>query len=160
MNKKIIAFDMDGTIADLYADPFWLPKLRSYDPTPYANAKPLVDMTLLSKYLQLCQEQGWEIYVISWLSKESTPAYDKAVIEAKMAWLQEHLPTVHFNAVHLVSYGTPKSLLIPPSAKAILFDDEYKNLTEFINSGKGSGIYPQYIFEILEGIICGAIFGG
>lgn len=33
MIKKIY-FDMDGTIANLYAVEGWLPMLRAYDPTP------------------------------------------------------------------------------------------------------------------------------
>ena len=33
---KMICFDMDGTIADLYAVPNWLDKLRAEDASPYA----------------------------------------------------------------------------------------------------------------------------
>ena len=47
--NPVFCFDMDGTIADLYADPNWLPKLRAYDPTPYINAKPLVNMSRLAR---------------------------------------------------------------------------------------------------------------
>lgn len=35
---KMICFDMDGTIADLYAVPNWLDKLRAEDASPYADA--------------------------------------------------------------------------------------------------------------------------
>ena len=35
---KMICFDMDGTIADLYAVENWLPMLRAFDPTPYEVA--------------------------------------------------------------------------------------------------------------------------
>ena len=34
---KMICFDMDGTIADLYAVPGWLEKLRAEDATPYRD---------------------------------------------------------------------------------------------------------------------------
>lgn len=27
--EKVLVLDMDGTLADLYADPEWLPKLRA-----------------------------------------------------------------------------------------------------------------------------------
>lgn len=80
---KKIWFDMDGTIADLYADPDWLPKLRAYDPTPYANAKPLLDMELLATLLNALQNKGYEICIVSWLSKKPTPTYDRLVTEAK-----------------------------------------------------------------------------
>ena len=36
---KMICFDMDGTIADLYAVDNWLAKLRAEDETPYQEAK-------------------------------------------------------------------------------------------------------------------------
>ena len=34
MKTKMVVFDMDGTIADLYAVPNWLQMLRAEDPTP------------------------------------------------------------------------------------------------------------------------------
>ena len=36
---KMICFDMDGTIADLYGVDGWLEKLRAYDATPYLTAE-------------------------------------------------------------------------------------------------------------------------
>ena len=36
---RTIWWDMDGTIANLYAVNDWLPKLRSEDPSPYAEAE-------------------------------------------------------------------------------------------------------------------------
>ena len=88
-----INFDMDGTIADLYANPNWLPMLRAFDPTPYATAKPLLRLNILARKLNELQKQGYEIAIISWLSKESNPAYDEAVTATKMAWLAEHQPS-------------------------------------------------------------------
>ena len=48
---KMIIFDMDGTIADLYSVNNWLDKLRAFDVTPYKNAKPLYDMEILKLVL-------------------------------------------------------------------------------------------------------------
>ena len=45
----MICFDMDGTIADLYAVDNWLAKLRAEDETPYAEAAPMWDMTALAE---------------------------------------------------------------------------------------------------------------
>ena len=73
MEKKIW-FDMDGTIADLYGDPDWLAKLIAYNPEPYAKAMPLLNMSLLARYLNKLQKQGYEICIVSWLSKNSTEA--------------------------------------------------------------------------------------
>ena len=45
---KVICWDMDGTIANLYGVDNWLNKLDTYDPSPYAEAPPMWDMGRLS----------------------------------------------------------------------------------------------------------------
>ena len=121
-----IWFDMDGTIADLYGVENWLPMVRANDPTPYLVARPLVNLSALARMLNRLQKQGYEIGVISWLSKTGTPAYDAAVTAAKYAWLSKHLPSVDFDEIHVVPYGTPKQVFAH-SDNDILFDDEAKN---------------------------------
>lgn len=66
---KVIVFDMDGTIADLYGYPNWLKALRNEDETPYSGCKPLVDMRELYKVLMALKKVGYRIVVTSWLSK-------------------------------------------------------------------------------------------
>ena len=117
-----IWLDMDGTIADLYAVDGWLNMLRAYDATPYATAKPLVNMALLARLLNNRQRDGFKICIVSALSKEPTPAYDKAVIEAKTTWLKHHLPSVHFDEIKFVPYTYEKNLV--NSGEDVLFDDE------------------------------------
>lgn len=104
--EKVLVFDMDGTIADLYAVKNWLEKLRAYDPTPYEIATPIYDMDLLNSLLQVIKSKGWHIVVTSWLSKDSAPTYDKAVRLAKRKWLKEN--NFPYDEIHLVKYGTPK----------------------------------------------------
>lgn len=76
-----IWFDMDGTLNKFYEVPNWLPKLRAYDPSPYAEAKVMHNMSLLARYLNKVQANGYHIGIISWLSQESTAEYDKLVTE-------------------------------------------------------------------------------
>ena len=121
-----IWFDMDGTIADLYGVENWLPMLRASDPTPYLVARPLVNLSVLARMLNRLQKQGYEIGVISWTSKTGTPDYNAAVTAAKYAWLSKHLPSVDFDEIHVVPYGTPKQVFAH-SDDDILFDDEAKN---------------------------------
>ena len=85
--KKVIVFDMDGTIADLYGVTNWLADLRSFNPRPYAEALPLCDMAKLKEVLDQLKSLGWIIVVTSWLSKESTKEYDEMVRQAKRDWL-------------------------------------------------------------------------
>ena len=121
--KKEIWFDMDGTIADLYGVEGWLDYLVNSNPYPYANAKPLVNMSALARLLNALQKNGWKIGVISWLSKNSNEDYDKAVTNAKEKWLATHLKSVKFDSIQIVKYGTPKYTL----GSGILFDDEDRN---------------------------------
>lgn len=140
---RTFCFDMDGTIANLYGVNGWLEMLIASDSTPYAIAKPLVNMARLARRIHKVQAQGHRVEIISWLSKSGTPEYNMAVTEAKMKWLAKHLPSVTFNAIHIVPYGTPKSTVTKYAD--ILFDDEQKNLDEW-----GKNAYtPDKIFEIM-----------
>ncbi len=143
MTKKIY-FDMDGTIADLYGVEGWLADLVAENTRPYAEAKPLVNMSRLARRLNTLQRAGYEIGIISWLSKSGTDAYNQQVTEVKLAWLKAHLASVEFNEIHIVAYGTPKQTL----GKGILFDDELLNRQ---NWGEGA-FEPKDIFEILGGL--------
>lgn len=125
MNKKIINFDMDGTIADLYGVTNWLDYLIAEDATPYAVAKPLVNMQVLARLLNKLQKNGYTINIISWTSKNGSDAYNTLVADVKKAWLKKHLKSVKFNNIFVVPYGTPKNTI----ASGILFDDEEKNRT-------------------------------
>lgn len=141
-----IYFDMDGTIADLYSVPNWLPLLRAYDPKPYAEAKPLVNLNSLARILNRLQRQGFRIGIISWLSKTSTPEYDAKVTAAKEKWLAKHLSSVDFDEIHIVPHGTPKQNFA--TANDILFDDEAKNRESWI----GKAFDVDSIIEILKGM--------
>lgn len=122
---KMICFDMDGTIADTYAVPNWLQKLRAEDVSPYVEAEPLWDMEKLREILLKLSTQGWEIRVITWLSMNSSDAYKKAVTQAKKEWLEKY--NFPADKCHFVAYGTTKANAIRKSAEsAILIDDNEK----------------------------------
>lgn len=121
-----INFDMDGTIANLYGVENWLEMLTAKDATPYAVAKPLVNLSRLARYLNKIQKMGIEIGVISWLAKNSTAEYDELVAQAKREWLAKHLPSVRWDNVEIVPYGTPKEKFCL-TENDILFDDEEPN---------------------------------
>lgn len=125
MINKMICFDMDGTIADLYAVPNWLAKLRAEDASPYAEAAPMWDMAKLRDILLKLIAKDWEIRVISWLAKDSTEGYKEAVRQAKREWLTRYdFPA---DKVHLVAYGTTKADCVRRITEAaILVDDNEK----------------------------------
>jgi hypothetical protein len=98
---------MDGTIANLYGVENWLESLRAFDPTPYRVAKPMYDMNELANILNTLKGEGWKVVITSWLSKDTTRAYDKEVRQAKVEWLNKY--SFPYDEIHLVKYGTTKA---------------------------------------------------
>lgn len=145
--KTTIWFDMDGTIADLYGVENWLEYLVALDTFPYEMARPLVKLNTLARVLNKLQREGYHIGIISWLSKNGTADYDKAVTRAKTEWLEKHLASVQFDEIHIVKYGTPKQMFAK-TENDILFDDEEKNR----NDWTGVAFDVNAILEILKGI--------
>lgn len=121
--KMKIFFDMDGTIANLYGVENWLDFLRAEEIIPYKEAMPMVNMSQLARLLNRLQAEGYEIGIISWTSKNGTAEYNEAVKKTKLRWLQKHLPSVLWDEIYIVEYGTPKNNL----GSGILFDDEENN---------------------------------
>lgn len=119
--NKVIYFDMDGTVADLYNVPNWLEKLRSFDESPYIEAKPLVNMHELEKVCMALINKGYHIGVITWLSKDSNKLYDQKVTKAKFEWLQNYMP--YITQYQAISYGIPKQKAVKKSSLMILVDD-------------------------------------
>lgn len=125
--KKEINFDMDGTLADFYGVANWLGYLLNNDTTPYEVARPLFNFSALARQIHRLQRNGYEVNIISWLSKNGTEEFNTAVTAAKLGWLKRHLPSVEFDNISIVEYGTPKSQF----GHGILFDDEEQNREEW-----------------------------
>lgn len=104
---KILVFDMDGTIANLYGVDNWLESLRNNDPSPYYNAEPLYDMETLTGILMALQSFGWKIVITTWLAKGANETYNALVREAKLAWLKKY--DFPYDEIHMVKYGTTKA---------------------------------------------------
>lgn len=130
--KNAIWFDMDGTIADLYGNENWLDLLIAEDTKPYVTAKPLLNLQALARVLHTAQRKGYKIGIVSWLSKNGSKAYNKAVAEVKKEWLACHLASVKFDYIDIIPYGEPKQ----NGRDGILFDDEAHNRNEW-----GNGAY-------------------
>ena len=144
MNEKILNFDLDGTIANLYGVDNWLNYLINSNPYPYLAAKPLINMQSLARILNNLQKKGYKVNIISWLSKNSTPEYDTEVKNAKLKWLSKHLKSVKFDNIYIVPYGTPKHNF----SSGILFDDEEQNRKAW----KGIAYNVENIIEVLKAL--------
>lgn len=123
--KKVLVFDMDGTLADFYSVEGWLDFLKEENPTPYIKARPMYDMDTLTKLLELLKDFGWRIVITSWLAKGSTKEYDEKVRQAKREWLARY--NFPFDEIHLVKYGTTKANCTrEKDSYQILVDDNEK----------------------------------
>lgn len=143
-----IYFDMDGTIANLYGVENWLDYLIAKDSYPYKNAKVMLNMNTLAKYLNRLQKKGFEIGIISWLAKNSTDDYDKKVTLAKENWIKKHLKSVNFNYVNIVPYGYAKEIFCY-NENDILFDDEENNRKNWT----GKAYDEKNILKILKKLL-------
>ena len=143
MMTKEIWFDMDGTIANLYGVENWLEYLLKEDTFPYANAKPMLNFSLLARFLNRLQAQDWKLGIISWTSKSGSETYNAAVETAKRVWLTRHLPSVEWDEIRVVRYGTNKYKVC---GGGILFDDEARNREEWQDESHD----PAEIIEILK----------
>ena len=125
---RMIVWDMDGTIADLYGVDGWLEMLRAENPLPYEMAEPMWDMERLVNIIRGLQDFGIEQRVVSWLSMNSSEQYKREVRQTKREWLDEFdFPYDHF---HGVQYGATKAdsvrKYLAEDETAILIDDSFK----------------------------------
>ena len=141
-----IWFDMDGTIADLYGVENWLEMLIAHDETPYAIAKPIVNLSVLARLMNKVQRKGFEICIVSALAKDSTAEYDERVRNAKIKWLANHLKSVHFDEIRFVPYWYTKNNV--NTSTDILFDDEERHLEKWT----GKAVHASKMIETLKAI--------
>ena len=139
-----IWFDMDGTIVDLYGVKNWLEMLIAEDETPYAIAKPIVNLSLLARLMNKAQRNGYEICIVTALAKNSTNDYDEKVRNAKIKWLSRHLKSVHFDEIKFVPYYYTKNDV--NDGNDWLFDDEERHLSTWT----GRAFPAKMMIEVLK----------
>ena len=142
--KKMLVFDMDGTIADLYKVDGWLQMLRNEQTEPYEKAEPMYNMTELSDILNKLRSLGWLVCVTTWLAKDASKEYNKAVTEAKKAWLAKY--NFPYDEIHCVKYGTTKANCTRKKGGfQILIDDNKK-----VRDGWTLGTTVNAQFDIMK----------
>ena len=125
---RMIVWDMDGTMADLYGVDGWLEMLENENPLPYEIAKPMWDMERLVNVIRGLQDFGIEQRIVTWLSMDSSEEYKTETRRAKREWLEQFdFPFDHF---HGVQYGATKAdsvrKYLADDETAILIDDSFK----------------------------------
>ena len=141
-----LCFDMDGTIVDLYGVEGWLEMLTAHDETPYAIAKPILNLSLLARLMNRAQRNGHTLVIVSALAKNSTEEYDEKVMNAKIKWLSTHLKSVKFDEICFVPYTYKKNDI--NYGDDLLFDDEERHLTAWT----GTAIHASKMVETLKAL--------
>lgn len=154
--SKVIYFDLDGTLYNLYGVPNWLKMLRSEQVYAYTCGENLFGNTFYHVINRL-KEKGYSFGVITWLSKESTPEYDKRVTTAKKKWCKENLPFISSFAVQ--PYGTPKQEAIQRTSRIeILLDDNAEVCEMWTNNRRRKAyVIKDNLLLTLWGILKGNI---
>ena len=147
---KTLVFDMDGTIADLYAVTDWLENIIAENVRPYAIAEPIYNMNKLVNVINRLKENGWRVAIVSWTSKHGSKEYNKAVRKVKKKWLDRY--NFPYDELHVIKYGTPKSYCMKKTGGfQILFDDEELNRKAWRN---GSTVNANKdIYKILKNML-------
>lgn len=158
VNIKMIVWDMDGTIADLYGVENWLPMLENEIVLPYEIAKPMWDMERLARAIKALQALGIEQRIVSWLAKDSSEEYKTEVRRAKRNWLEENeFPFDHF---HGVQFGATKAdsvrKFLADDEEALLIDDSFAvrkgwTLGETVNPTEIDVV--EFLENLLENLI-------
>lgn len=117
---QAIYFDLDGTLSNLYNVEGWESKLRAEDPSPYADASPLVDMVRLAAIIAKLRSAGVTVGVISWGAMDGTAEYTRRVKRVKREWCKYW--GLAFDEFHVVKYGTPKHW-VAKCKRSVLVDD-------------------------------------
>ena len=147
---KTLVFDMDGTIADLYAVTDWLENIIAENVRPYAIAEPIYNMNKLVNVINRLKENGWRVAIVSWTSKHGSKEYNRAVRRVKKEWLDRY--NFPYDELHVIKYGTPKSYCMKKTGGfQILFDDEEPNRKAWRN---GSTVNAnEDIYKILKNML-------
>lgn len=140
-------FDMDGTIADFYGCENWLSHLQNESTQPYEDAKPLLNFSHFARLLHKIQKQDVQIGIITWSAKNCNPEFTFEIALTKLDWLKRHLPSVVWDNIFVLTYGTEKNWFCN-SVNDILFDDDERNRERW----KGIALDEKAIIQELKKI--------
>lgn len=121
--SKLVYFDMDGTISDLYGVSNIFNRLDSLDASVYYEAKPI------NKYIDMLKEfhnMGYKVIILSCLGMISEKQFDIDTINNKNRWLDEYVGDKYIDERIYLPYTKHKEQYI--TEYGILVDDDDKVL--------------------------------
>lgn len=155
--KKMVWFDLDGTVYRLYDVVNWLDRLEDKDATVFmvrgAERKSIRNIDKAIRYLK---KHGVEVGVITWAPKgvKKDERFFKEVEQVKREWVAEFMPIINQNRMFVVEYGTPKhevAEMQDRNAQHILIDDNDEVRKTFRKAGhKAINAKRGYIKQMVE----------
>lgn len=127
--KRMIYFDMDGTLAGLFFVKGFSEMLDAGDMTPYTVARPLYNAAEMSTVIKALTNKGYEVGVISYADEKNL----EAATIAKMEWLKVNFPYASVENIHITTKATSKASYYRNGD--ILVDDARANREEWENVG-------------------------
>lgn len=118
--NKVVYFDMDGTIADLYGVSDCFKRLDNMDATVYSEAKPI------DKYINMLKEfhtMGYRVVILSALGMVSSKQFDKDTVRNKGIWLDTYVGKEYIDE-RIYIPNTKHKELYQLFGKGILVDDD------------------------------------
>lgn len=127
--KRMIYFDMDGTLAGLFFVKGFSAMLSAGDMTPYIVARPLYNVAEMNSVIKALKNKGYEIGIISYADAENL----EAATIAKTEWLRINFPYASIENIHITTKATSKASYYRNGD--ILVDDARANREEWENVG-------------------------
>lgn len=128
MNNKIVYFDMDGTLVDLYGVTNVFKRLDTLDASVYLEAKPI------DKYINMLKEfttLGYKVVILSCLGMISEEQFDKDTIYNKDIWLNKYIGSEYIYDRIYIPNTKHKEEYISKYGYGILVDDDIRVLNNW-----------------------------
>lgn len=117
---------------------------------PYLCAKPIGDMAQLQARLLALQKRGAHLIICSWCSIGASPEYAERIAQAKLLWLNAHLPQVIFDDYLFLEYGEAKHHYAKRNRTSVLFDDNDKIRAKWNCAQSRTAVEPARIISSLD----------
>lgn len=132
---KLLLFDMDGTLFDLYGELDWLPKLRREETGLFKNLKPLWEPSDVWEICQKLVAQGWRLGVNTWLPMGASLEYEQLCSQEKLESIHKHFPFLA-GEFYPLTYGTPKQFAPFKRAQLMVLVDDNAEVRSMWNTPK------------------------
>ena len=154
-NRKVLNFDMDGTIVNLYQMNNWLENLEK-EQLDFSLAAPIFNDNFINKIIEL-KKIGFYIQIITWLPPTSIE-YQAMVSKQKLEWIRKYFPII--DAYYILPYGKNKASVCNKYDLNFLIDDNVEVVNSWNESFKDEkgivenlGILTNSSSEALDEIV-------